>query len=164
MMVVMVLYGVWHGPRWTFVAFGALHGVVLVIERQLGARHLDSSGPVQGAVRRARTLLVVVVGWVFFASATVDGAVERLVRMVVPNGLELELIEESVLTRELLVLLAATAVFVLPRGLNLGRALAKSSDPPAAAARVILMVVILPISLLLVASGTFRSFIFFELC
>jgi alginate O-acetyltransferase complex protein AlgI len=31
----MVLAGLWHGANWTFVIFGAIHGVVLAIERWL---------------------------------------------------------------------------------------------------------------------------------
>lgn len=33
--VTMVLAGLWHGANWTFVIFGAIHGVVLAIERFL---------------------------------------------------------------------------------------------------------------------------------
>jgi D-alanyl-lipoteichoic acid acyltransferase DltB (MBOAT superfamily) len=31
----MILAGLWHGANWTFVIFGAIHGVVLGVERQL---------------------------------------------------------------------------------------------------------------------------------
>jgi alginate O-acetyltransferase complex protein AlgI len=31
----MILAGLWHGANWTFVIFGAIHGVVLSVERQL---------------------------------------------------------------------------------------------------------------------------------
>jgi alginate O-acetyltransferase complex protein AlgI len=33
LVVSMVLFGVWHGAKWTFVAFGAYHGVLLVVHR-----------------------------------------------------------------------------------------------------------------------------------
>jgi D-alanyl-lipoteichoic acid acyltransferase DltB (MBOAT superfamily) len=29
----MVLAGLWHGANWTFVIFGAIHGIVLAVER-----------------------------------------------------------------------------------------------------------------------------------
>lgn len=33
--ITMVLAGLWHGANWTFVIFGAIHGVVLAVERYL---------------------------------------------------------------------------------------------------------------------------------
>jgi alginate O-acetyltransferase complex protein AlgI len=33
LLITMVLAGLWHGANWTFVVFGAIHGVVLVVER-----------------------------------------------------------------------------------------------------------------------------------
>jgi D-alanyl-lipoteichoic acid acyltransferase DltB (MBOAT superfamily) len=31
----MILAGLWHGANWTFVLFGAVHGVILTVERHL---------------------------------------------------------------------------------------------------------------------------------
>src|SRR3989442_9533695 len=33
LLITMVLAGLWHGANWTFVVFGAIHGVVLAVER-----------------------------------------------------------------------------------------------------------------------------------
>src|SRR5437667_5954984 len=33
LLITMVLAGLWHGANWTFVIFGAIHGVVLAVER-----------------------------------------------------------------------------------------------------------------------------------
>ena len=64
----MFLGGIWHGAAWTFVAWGSLHGGVLVLERLVRER---VSGPVlPGFVGRVGgTLLtfhVVCIGWIFF--------------------------------------------------------------------------------------------------
>lgn len=32
LMITMLLIGLWHGPRWTYVVFGLLHGIVLLAE------------------------------------------------------------------------------------------------------------------------------------
>lgn len=40
LMITMVLGGLWHGAAWTFVLWGAFHGIILVIYRFFG----DSSG------------------------------------------------------------------------------------------------------------------------
>jgi len=36
LLLVMLVAGLWHGANWTFVAWGAIHGVAMVLERMLG--------------------------------------------------------------------------------------------------------------------------------
>ena len=69
-MIVMVLGGLWHGAAWTFVFWGALHGVALVV-----TRWIPSGANASGAWRRfltaggwMATMFVVLVAWVFFRS------------------------------------------------------------------------------------------------
>jgi len=66
----MVLGGLWHGANWTFVAWGALHGAALALNRAWRGRFGDVLG--RGvAIRALSTLLTfhfVLVAWVFFRS------------------------------------------------------------------------------------------------
>ena len=71
LLVVFFLCGLWHGANWTFVVWGLWHGAFLVFERLGIARLLDRSVP---AVRHAYTLLVVMIGWVFFRADTLGHA------------------------------------------------------------------------------------------
>ncbi len=71
--VTMLLGGLWHGAAWTFVAWGALHGAALAIERALGL------------ARSARSLIslivvfhVVCLGWILFRSPDFALAAEYL--------------------------------------------------------------------------------------
>ena len=70
LMITMVLGGLWHGAAWTFIAWGALHGVLLVAER--GARaawarfSLPAPGRTLGATLAVATFIAVTVAWVFF--------------------------------------------------------------------------------------------------
>jgi alginate O-acetyltransferase complex protein AlgI len=73
-MIVMVLGGLWHGAAWTFVFWGALHGVAIVADRW-GSARLDAL-KLRRATRRFMalggwmiTMLVVLTAWVFFRSA-----------------------------------------------------------------------------------------------
>jgi alginate O-acetyltransferase complex protein AlgI len=75
----MLLGGLWHGASWNFVIWGALHGSVLVIER-LFKNRLPPLG-VPALVRRTLTLVVVLVGWVFFRADTLPNALEYLATM-----------------------------------------------------------------------------------
>jgi D-alanyl-lipoteichoic acid acyltransferase DltB (MBOAT superfamily) len=74
--IVMVLGGLWHGASWTFVAWGALHGAVLLINKSWpslwpgGARYL-SAAPALGWLS---TFVVVVFAWVLFRSPDIATA------------------------------------------------------------------------------------------
>ena len=69
--VVWALTGIWHGANWTFVFWGLYYGVLLTAEKYLLKDILDR---IPMAVRRAATLLLVVIGWVFFFSTDLGGA------------------------------------------------------------------------------------------
>src|SRR5712692_3341667 len=78
LLVVFFLCGLWHGAAWTFVAWGLYHGLFLVIER-LGAGRWLERWP--APARHGYALLVVIVGWVFFRSATLGDAGRFLAAM-----------------------------------------------------------------------------------
>jgi alginate O-acetyltransferase complex protein AlgI len=64
LMITMLLGGLWHGANWTFVAWGAYHGTLLVVTRY--TKPLWEIIPM--IVRRITTFFLVVIGWVLFRS------------------------------------------------------------------------------------------------
>ncbi len=80
LLIVMLLGGLWHGAAWTFVAWGAYHGLALIIHRH----HEDRWARLPVAAQRAGMLLVVVVGWVLFRSPDMATAGSVLTSMFVP--------------------------------------------------------------------------------
>jgi alginate O-acetyltransferase complex protein AlgI len=95
LLATMVLGGLWHGAAWTFVIWGALHGLYLCIyhgwtalRRRVGwVRATPSRLGIAGA--RALTLVAVVVGWVFFRAETIPSALAILKGMSGANGIEI---------------------------------------------------------------------------
>lgn len=82
-MIVMLLGGLWHGAAWTFVIWGALHGMYLAVN------HLwRRVGPAMGNSLPAKSLawlltfLAVIVAWVFFRAPDVAVAGRILMTMV----------------------------------------------------------------------------------
>jgi alginate O-acetyltransferase complex protein AlgI len=80
----MLLGGLWHGANWTFVAWGAWHGGILALERYWTERFGESRLP--ATVRVARTMLLVIVGWVLFRSVDLAGAGRMFQAMLGFNG------------------------------------------------------------------------------
>ena len=70
LLLVMLLGGLWHGAAYTFIVWGAIHGVALAVERALGLQHDRGLG--RFAVVRSGWFLVtqavVLVAWIFFRS------------------------------------------------------------------------------------------------
>jgi alginate O-acetyltransferase complex protein AlgI len=79
LLLVMLIGGFWHGAAWTFLAWGAIHGVMLATERTLGKTSLYS--PLPKPMRIAVTFLIVCLAWVFFRSPTLGGAGDYLLAM-----------------------------------------------------------------------------------
>ena len=93
LMITMLLGGLWHGAGWTFVLWGGLHGIYLVINhgwRNLSKRTgltLENRGG--RFLGRALTFLAVVVGWTYFRAEDLSAANTLLAGMVGANGVSL---------------------------------------------------------------------------
>ncbi len=82
----MLLGGIWHGAAWTFVIWGAWHGVLLCIERALGAKKRALYPKVVGW---GITMLCVIIGWVMFRAETVSDALVMYQGMLGIHGVGL---------------------------------------------------------------------------
>lgn len=74
--IVFVLVGLWHGAGWNFIVWGAIHGTFMVIERVNNGKLVFWK-----PIRHLYTLLVVMIGWVFFRADSLSYAVNYLTKM-----------------------------------------------------------------------------------
>jgi D-alanyl-lipoteichoic acid acyltransferase DltB (MBOAT superfamily) len=77
-MITMLLGGLWHGAAWNFVIWGAWHGAIQVLYRVLRIdallgrwSPLTARGVVLQICAWAVTMILVMIGWVFFVDHTV---------------------------------------------------------------------------------------------
>lgn len=81
LMATMLLGGLWHGAGWTFVIWGGLHGIYLVINhawRFLAQRWgLDAGHRLYKAAAGTMTFIAVVFAWVYFRAPDL-GSADRL--------------------------------------------------------------------------------------
>ena len=90
LMITMLLGGLWHGAGWTFVLWGGLHGLYLMVNH--GWRRLlpvKSGNGFRKVFGWTMTMLAVVVAWVPFRAETMEGASQVLGAMVGMNGISL---------------------------------------------------------------------------
>jgi alginate O-acetyltransferase complex protein AlgI len=69
--IVFILCGLWHGAAFTFIFWGAYHGLFLIIER-IGLLNLGFMK--SNFVRQIYTWIVIIIGWVIFRSADLNQA------------------------------------------------------------------------------------------
>ncbi len=94
LMITMLLGGLWHGAAWTFVIWGGLHGVFLIInhsweklKQKLGWQ--GKSGPFARLLSVLTTFICVTVAWVFFRSDSASTAFHMIGCMAAKNGFSL---------------------------------------------------------------------------
>lgn len=168
LVLVFLLCGLWHGASWTFVLWGLYHGLFLVLERVGLARWLERRPAV---LRHAYLLLAVMVGWVFFRSETLAGALDYLRAMFAPRALSTAL-HPAALYLDPVTVLALCAGVVgsmpwLPRLASWREAVRARGDRPALdaaleAAATVAVAALLLVSALELAAGSYNPFIYFR--
>jgi D-alanyl-lipoteichoic acid acyltransferase DltB (MBOAT superfamily) len=72
LMITMLLGGLWHGAAWTFVIWGGIHGIGLVIERFLRERFRWAMPRIGSVIQHVVTFHIVVIAWVFFRAPSLS--------------------------------------------------------------------------------------------
>lgn len=96
LMITMLLGGLWHGAGWTFVAWGGMHGLLLVMHQlwqwlrlHIFGHDLRDSSTMGRLLGVILTFISVTIGWVFFRAETLSGALMILSGMSGLNGVSL---------------------------------------------------------------------------
>jgi len=107
LLLTMLLGGLWHGASWTFVIWGAIHGVGLSLERWLRERFgFGLSGSIVGDVLAiVLTFHVVTAAWIFFRAESFDLAWSYFAGLGVFDG------DTSMITPFLLALILIPLIF-----------------------------------------------------
>jgi alginate O-acetyltransferase complex protein AlgI len=182
LVIVFFLCGLWHGASWNFVIWGLWHGTFLVIERVASASHPritthespspripnpDSRITTPNPLAHLYTLLVVMIGWVFFRAETLTSAIAFLKAMAgaaasVPTPLTIGFY----LTPELWIALIAGVIGSTPWVPALTARIDRSADAGrqslAGAIGAASLIALLALSILHVAARTYNPFIYFR--
>ena len=152
LMIVWMLTGIWHGAGWTFLLWGLYYGLLLLLEKLLLRPVLQKlPAPIQWLY----TMVLVLIGWVFFASADFAAAWAYLTVLFTPVAGTAQIWLPGWLPLGLIGAVAAT-----PLGAKLwGRW--KSVNAPEAAAAV-LCALALVLSTASLVSGSYNPFIYFN--
>jgi alginate O-acetyltransferase complex protein AlgI len=162
LIIVFLVTGLWHGAAWTFILWGAFHGIMLLIERATGiGRDEPEAGP-RAWVGQARTIALVVFAWILFRSPDLDYAVGYMGALLRPAG---GLTVDVALALDPLAALALAigiATVFLPRDWVTGVRLQEASPPVARALRVASLAVVFPMAVVFLVAAGFSPFLYFQ--
>lgn len=77
--IVWFCTGLWHGANWTFILWGLYYGCLLLLEKFFLREKLEK---LPKPISHIYTLLVVLIGWVFFMSPNITTAFSTLGKMI----------------------------------------------------------------------------------
>lgn len=113
--IVFVISGLWHGAAVTFIIWGAIHGVIIVLEKayaEMRYNVLSKQKPIKAFLGGILTFFIVCVSWIFFRANSFKDALT-----IFKNGLEpaqlKSLFDLGLNDRELTVLICALIVLLL---------------------------------------------------
>jgi alginate O-acetyltransferase complex protein AlgI len=112
LLIVFFLCGLWHGASWTFIVWGLFHGFFLALERWQLAKILKN---LPSVVTHIYTIMVFMVGWVFFRAESLPKALNFLLglcRFDVPPYLNAQLF--AALNMQFYIAIVAGMLFAFP--------------------------------------------------
>lgn len=165
LLIVFFLTGLWHGATWSFIFWGLFHGSFLVMERLGGKKLLDKF---PRPLSWAYTVLVVLVGWVFFRIEDFTDAA-NYVALMFGSGSFTESNVLHFLDREKLIVLILAAVFssTLPKrimqgSLHLVSKLGSWHHLPLEIAKTIILLAVLLLCVMYENADSYNPFIYFR--
>lgn len=88
LLITFVISGMWHGANWTFLAWGSLHGIYLIIG-VLKTKYLPAL-KLPGRIGKLWNILIVFIltnfAWVFFRANSIDNAFEIIHKVFTEQG------------------------------------------------------------------------------
>ena len=160
-LIVWALTGLWHGAQWNFLVWGLYYGILLILEKYVWGNVI---GKLPKIVQHIYTIILVLIGWVFFFSPSLDAAMDYL-GVMFGMGASGFLVRQGfcfLLTHWLLFLLCIIGSSM--RGMNVLRLLTNSYENRRVrqAAVCIVYIGMFLISLAFLVTESFNPFLYFR--
>lgn len=158
LLIVWSLTGFWHGAGWNFVMWGLYYFVILFIEKLFLLKALDK---LPKFFRHVYALLLIIIGWVIFASDDVSVLLPYLGSMFGANGAVGGMDVYTLLTKAALLVICCIASTELPKKLFLSAAGAMN-EKAAFTLKSVLTIALLALSMILLIGDSYNPFLYFR--
>lgn len=88
-MIVFVVSGLWHGAAYTFLIWGAFHGLCMIIERQIYGKKMKEINDrltISNIIRILITFCIVSFAWIFFRAESFNDAMYIIKSIMTNHG------------------------------------------------------------------------------
>ena len=157
--IVFAATGFWHGASWNFLVWGLFHGLFMIIERLGFGKILKKLPKIVGWLY---TMLVVLIGWVFFRAETLTDAFEYLGAMFSFSG---GLVNAAAQFSNLSFFIAIIAIILCVPVYPFVKKKAEATVIGARvfmAAETVLMAVLIVLSVIFLTGSDYNPFIYFR--
>ena len=158
LLIVWSLTGFWHGAGWNFVMWGLYYFVILFIEKLFLLKALDK---LPKLFRHVYALLLIVIGWVIFASDDVSVLLPYLGSMFGANGAVGGMDVYTLFTKAVLLIICCVASTELPKRLFLS-ATGAMNEKAAFTIKSVMTIALLALSMILLIGDSYNPFLYFR--
>lgn len=158
LLIVWSLTGFWHGAGWNFVMWGLYYFVILFIEKLFLLKALDK---LPKLFRHVYALLLIVIGWVIFASDDVSVLMPYLGSMFGANGAVGGMDVYTLFTKAALLIICCVASTELPKRLFLS-ATGAMNEKAAFTIKSVMTIALLALSMILLIGDSYNPFLYFR--
>ncbi len=158
LLIVWALTGFWHGAGWNFVMWGLYYFAILFIEKLFLLKVLDR---LPGFFRHVYALLLIVIGWVIFASDDVSVLLPYLGSMFGANGALGSMDVYTLATKAVLLVICCIASTELPKKLFVS-CTGAMNEKAAFVLKSVLTLALLALSMIFLIGDSYNPFLYFR--
>lgn len=161
-LIVFFITGLWHGASWNFVIWGMWYGVLLVLEKPI--MKLSFYKKIPSFFKWALTMLIVIIGWVFFRAETLPAAWAYIMSMAGIGNVSQESAHFSYiyyLDRRLIFSLVCAGLCGIPLWKMLFTKFA-ANNIWARIVQLILVFILFSICIIYITNNVYNPFIYFQ--
>lgn len=157
--IVFLLTGIWHGANFTFISWGLMYAVLLIVERAFLGDLLKKNK--FKIINHIYTMFFVMIGWILFRSDTLAQAKQYIKQLVMPSSGEYTVL--SYLSFKVIIILLIGIILSGFLENKLKSLYEKIKEKPAVAViDYVFQMVLLIVSIYMIVSGTYNAFIYFQ--
>ena len=156
--IVWALTGFWHGAGWNFVMWGLYYFAILLIEKIFLLKALDK---LPKLLRHVYALLLIVIGWVIFASDDTSVMLPYLGSLFGANGALGGMDVYTFTTRAVLIVICCIASTELPKRIFVS-CTGAMNEKAAFVLKSVLTLALLALSMIFLIGDSYNPFLYFR--